>query len=440
MIIEFSVENFMSIREEQKLSFVATGQGKHLTRNTFVPEVPGFPGLRLLKSLILYGPNASGKTNVLLALKFMREMVITSFKLKPDQEIPRKPFRLSSLSPQRPSKFRLHFIMDGKHWDYGFILDSEIVRKEWLYYYPKGRIATVFERDLEDDGFHYKYGSTIALDKRAEGIKRVNALYVSIGAQFGDPIMNKIINYFSNIKWLDDEEALGETKNLIHHENSFASLFAGFLIDADIGISRLQVDEFDEDGVFEFPKIPESASEELKNAFETTKKALKLLTSTMLSSGKKFKRLDVRLFHKMSDSDTEASFSLDEESAGTIRIFALQGPWFSAMVKGQVLLVDEIDKSLHPVLSRRLIQDFHRNPSSAQAVMTTHDTTLLDTHLFRRDQFWFTEKNNEGATVLYPLTDFHPRTDEALQKGYLAGRYGAIPIFGANLNINDTEA
>jgi uncharacterized protein len=153
------------------------------------------------------------------------------------------------------------------------------------------------------------------------------------------------------------------------------------------------------------------------------------------------KKLKAQIIHQMTDSDDTTSFDIEEESAGTKRFLSLMGPWLLARVIGETLIFDELDQSLHPILSRRLIQEFHSNPfgsNGAQLLFTTHDTTLLDLDLFRRDQIWFTEKN-KGATELVPLTDYHPRNGEALQKGYLAGRYGAIPVLGSNLNFNDSQ-
>ncbi|MCX6646300.1 MAG: ATP-binding protein [bacterium] len=423
MIVEFSVKNFKSISEEQTLSFVATGRDREHPENLIELDVPGMSGVKLLKSAIIYGANASGKTNVLQALGFMIRTILVSFyRPGPGSQIPVTPFVLDEHSPNEPSRFELDFIAGGIRYKYGFILDKEKVHEEWLDHYPQGKPARVFKRESSITPDE-KPPSNLKLKPAIFEKTRLNALYLSTAAQFREH--ESIYLWFQNfLSHMEPGWPVWATFKPSELTQEIKSQYELLIREADFGITGFQVRPVQrEEGydTWEWEVGREDAPERGPR-------------------DRKFFRIE--FLHPKLGSEEGVFLSMDNESAGTQRFFTLIGPWLSSLSSGGLLFVDEIESSLHPILERSLIGMFHNpraNTKSAQLLMTTHDTTLLDLSLFRRDQIWFTEKNESGATELYSLSDYTPtpRKEEAIQKGYLAGRYGAIPILGASLSDNE---
>ena len=373
----------------------------------------------------------------------MANVVRQSFGLNPGQPFPIYPFRLDNVSPLKPSKFHMQFIMENVHWDYSFALTTDRVVEERLFHYPKGKPAKVFERLLDRDGYGYTFGTSA---KRLSGITdktRENALFVSTCAQFDQPIMRGLVKWFSNIRDIDSKHAMKETLEMIHRLQEYGkTLHPDWLQAADLGISGVKVEEGEGQRHEESRLNPVFVSEEMQEARILLEKTEEAIRAAEMRAGITHKELKAKILHKMLDSEEDAAFDLNDESAGTIQFLAMLGPWANSMALGSLLLIDEIDRSLHSLLSGQLLNGWNHSVISkgAQLLVTTHDTTLLDLDIFRRDQIWFTEKDEAGATTLYSLSDFHPRAGEAIQKGYLAGRYGAIPVLGANLGFNEIKA
>jgi len=444
MIIDFAIENFLSIREQQRFSFVASGRLKDLPENTIELNVPGMKkDVKLLKSAIIYGSNASGKTNVLKGLSFLRNAVILShISLKPGQPFPLSPFKLDEHSSSEPTRFEINFILDDVRFEYGLSLVPDRVIEERLHTYPLGVRSRWFERKLSESKYEYLYGTRFKPDKVVEDKTRPNSLYLSTGAQLNRPDLKKIYSWFEDLQiqlFGPDPE---ETARYIL-DNQQQAVIAELLTHADLGISGLRIDRVDIDVAKRMESIPDDASETTKEAFQSLAKAIEVLAKELGPDWLATDVLTTKMVHRKPDSGEEALFDFREESAGTQRYYSLLAPWLKALANGKNICIDEIERSLHPLLSRRLIEGFHNsdlNKHSAQLLVTTHDATLLDQDLFRRDQIWFTEKDENVATVLYPLTDFFIRKgDKSLQKSYLAGRFGAIPILGAGISHDDTE-
>jgi len=417
MFIEFSVKNFRSIRDEQSLNLTA---GKSRDMEDGHVFVAGASGFRMLTSVAIYGANASGKSNLLQAMGFMRHFVLNSVEGQAGDEIEVEPFKLDRAFSGAPSNFEAHFIHEGVRYQYGFSVDRERVREEWLLAYPLGKPQRWFERTWNDAAgqMEWEYGSNFKGERaKLSGMTRENALYLSLGAKFNHPQLTPVFKWFrKHLRGLMHPSSKGlarYTAMRCEGNEEFQERIAHLLQVADVGIEGVRVDSRD----FSEDELPPDMPDEVRKS--------------ILKDMKDRKVFEIKTIHHT--GDTEAVFDLDDESDGTRRLFALAGPWLDVLEHGYALFIDELDASMHPLLARKLVSLFHDpaiNTKGAQLVFTTHDTTLLDTSLLRSDQIMFTEKDKQGATRLYSLLEYSPRKTEALQKGYLAGRYGALPFLG----------
>jgi uncharacterized protein len=420
MMLAFRTENVRSFRDPIELSMLSTTLAK--------PGVPremtwreGGRRIRVLPAAGIFGANASGKTNLLRAIGDMREHVLHSFRSgDPEGGMPRTPFRLDPVRAGSNSRYEIDLVLNGVRHEYGFAIDSDRVCEEWAYRYPHGRAALLFRRD----------GDKVDLGEqnRAKGravveILRPNALMLSAAAAANHPDLLPLRQWFSRnlrlaeaasraYRWAFTTEMLREEP---YREPIMRMLHA-----ADLGITDARLRELDPQVLDRFRRavrILEGREDEPEGSDAD---------SYIVEPG-------VVLSHRGAGEDVE--FDSMEESLGTLVWFGLAGPVIDALVRGSVLLVDEIESSLHPVLVARLVemfQDAGSNPRGAQLIFNSHEASLLgdsgSDRVLGRDQVWFTEKNHDGATRLYPLADLSPRGDEAIGRRYLAGRYGATPI------------
>lgn len=421
MLIEFKVTNFRSIHTTQTLSMVAGTGTEHKEQNTFISGLPSLPNL--LRSAVVYGPNAAGKSNLFRAMRFIRKFVLTSQTLQEGQSIDVISFLLNSKSSTEPSEFEVTFIQDKVRYQYGFAVNNERVLNEWLLAYPEGRPQRWFERkyDSVKDSEDWSFGSKFSGPHQQRDIwkasTRKNALFLSTAIQLNNEQLKPVFNWFQqklvvilpsvgvNLKFSFDQCASEEGKNKVME----------FMNSADISILGIELKKIP----FSPDRLPSDMPQEVKEWFIRERQ------------GREF--TNVKFLHKEIDSGKVVPFDISDESGGTQKLFAFAGPLLDVLAKGRILFVDELDTSLHPLMVRFLISLIHNpeiNRNNAQLAFTTHDTSVLDTDIFRRDQVWFVEKDAESATKLYPLSDFSPRKDEALERGYLKGRYGALPFIG----------
>ena len=412
MLVQFSVGNYLSFKDRQTLSLVAS-RDKTLEGNTF-PASDG-SGLSLLKSVGLYGANASGKSNVLKALAFMRDFALGSARdRKSGEEIPVAPFKLDSETVGQPSEFEIVIIVGDHRYAYGFTIDRRRVHEEWLTVAVNGgRPRNLFRRN-DDEGIRfgdYWRGA----GKRLATMTRPDALFLSVAAQFNSEMVQPVVT------WFDDFPATVNSELDVARGTRISTLMLvnlgsdsdvdDFMRVADLGIERVKAVREQTDAAHP----PGGASPDRAGLHGVQSEDSEV----------------PKTVHRRPDGD-EVVFDLQrEESAGTARLFALAGHWMLARWFPRVLVVDELDARLHPLMTRHLIETVYQSPERSQLVFTTHDCSLLDSKLFRRDQIWFTEKDATGATQLYSLWDYLPvRKDENYRLGYLTGRYGAIPFIG----------
>ena len=410
MLLQFRVENHRSLRDEAALSLAAApalGSDDRLLRSQAIPEP-------VLPAVAIYGANASGKTNVLHALGFMQETVLDSHRTwDPDGGCPVEPFAFSARKDET-SLYEVDLLLNEGRFRYGFVCGRERVEEEWLHAWPDGRKQTWFEREGEKLEFGRNFsGPNEAIRK----LTRPNSLFLSAAAQNNHPHLMPIFRWFRMTQ-------VDLTRRRSGHQ---IPLFWAELNSRQL--SLFQGTEQDERAaVLELLRTSDTGIEDVR--FEESER------STM----GRFRGRPGRILlkHKSSSGDDAAAWlPLEAESSGTIALMELAPRLTRAFALGSLLCVDEVEASLHPMLALSLLRLFHdrrRNPLGAQLVFTTHDTNLLGTTLgepaLRRDQVWFTEKDQEGSTHLYPLTDFHPRKQENLERGYLQGRYGAVPFLG----------
>lgn len=422
MLIEFRVKNFLSFRDEQVLSLVAS-KDNSLEGNCFDAGEH-----RLLRAAAIYGPNASGKSNLLKAIEFMRGLVAYSTEIQAEGAFRISPFLLDEKSAHEPSLFEVTFLLEGIRYQYGFTATRERVHDEWLIAYPKGKPQRWFDRKKEKKA--WKWGSFLKGEReRLKKLTRPDALFLSVAAQFDHEQLTPIYKWFKDsLRILPHKDFLRPvTANLLtssdfdkNGRRAFKELVLAFLHDADLGVTGIDVKrrEVNESDIPDDIGIPDRMKGEL------------------LHRPRETRSFDVMMSHRNADTGEDVRFRLEDESGGTQRLFELMGPWVLAIGGGFSVFVDELESSLHPLLTRELIKFFQNpdvNKKGAQLVFATHDTTLLDPALLRRDQVWFTEKGKNGASSLYSLSEYKERKvrkGEAMQKGYLAGRYGAIPILG----------
>lgn len=418
MLIEFTVSNYRSFREPQTLSMVASAISERSEANTFDAKLPGFG--RFLRSAVVYGPNAAGKTNLLRALRFMKTVVLASTATATTAPARHDPFKLSPSTRGAPSEFQATFVEEGVRYEYGFSLDAEQFQTEWLVEYAHARGREIFRRQYNKSTGEYDWKYSKYLKGRIatwSASTHKNALFLSTAVSLNSAQLVPVFNWFRNrLQVIVSELTLNQTLTVkMLADPKGKEKLLPFLKEADLGISDFEVTR---------ERLPGNAQGVMVRGggmpmVEQSQEALHLVK--------------VSFTHVTTEKGGGAALDFEEESNGTQAFFKNAGAWLNVLDKGEVLLIDEIDSSLHPILTKYLVEKFHSaetNPKNAQLIFNTHSTTLLDLEILRRDQVWFIEKDQRGASRLYALSDFKPRKDEAIERWYMRGRYGALPLPG----------
>ena len=412
MILEFSVANFLSFKDKVTFSMIANSSNgldnNYITSND----------RRILKTAAIYGANASGKSNLFKILTSVILMLRNSNNADINAKLPIIPFKFNKETISSPSEFEIKFMIDEVRYVYGFIADENKIYEEYLYYYPNGRETKIFDRtnvneysfpqkdekmlgDIEKKNAHNKFFLATATNWNFEKTK---AAYEFLTSEIGTCFRLEDLKNLAFNRYAKGDEEL----------KKFA---LDFLKKTDFNIDDFKVAKVD---------IPQELLIGIPDIFKK-------------DMPEKPKVFQVLFKHK----GTNNYLNFDEESLGTQMIFAFI-PFVSDILNNQnVLIIDELDKSLHPFLVHYIVEMFHNpeiNKSESQLIFNTHDTNLLDLNILRRDQIWFTEKNNDnGVSDLYVLSDFSVRKSENIEKGYLLGKYGAVPFIKNDLNLWDEE-
>lgn len=431
MLINFTVKNYMSFKDENTLSMVAskdkTDEEKHV--------ITLHNKERILKNAAIYGANASGKSNLLHAFRFMRYLVINSSKeSQSGDEITTKPFMFSTVTENAPSLFEVTFLCDEIIYRYGFEVTRQEVVSEWLFARYSSRESTLFIRD----GQQIKVGERFKDGKRFIDAVRDNALFLSVCAQFNGKISSSVISWFRNVYVISslDSDYVEHSMDIIDNKNNEydeqKKMMLHLITGIDVGIENIVVEQ---DTNVSIEKLLDELT--LKEAKVLTDKLKKLQEKTQNDIEKKMQIVSnyIASVHKKYNEENQVVLNeicnFNIESQGTQKIFELSGLIIKTIFNGGVLFIDEIQNSLHPNLLIGLISfiiNNNRNINS-QFIYTTHDVNILAKKLLRRDEYWFVEKSQFGASELSSLYDFDEtvRKDASLDKDYLRGRYGAIP-------------
>jgi uncharacterized protein len=418
MIIEFTVGNFLSFNDKRTINFEAKGISE-LKQNVIKYEK-----YKLLRSAVIYGANSSGKSNLVKALDQMRDNVLKSVKLNDSDELDYLPFLLSDESESSPTFFEIIFLDNNNKYRYGFEYNLTEIINEWLFVGSTSKKeAPLFIRTKEGIGVSEKFVE----GKGKEVSTNDNRLFISLVAQLGGNLSKQIIEWFKNyniLSGLDHKDYNGFSLRMLQNKldgcNESLSLFQSL----KLGFKDVQIDESE----FNPLELPESFPKNLKS------KLIKELRGKTV--------VNLKTVHNKYDKNGNVIGTVlldkrDNESQGTNKIMDLAGPIFDTLMSGKLLIFDELDSKLHPLITTYIVNLFNdpkANPNNAQLLFTTHDTNLLSSDLFRRDQIWFTEKDEREQTDLYSMYDVNLpdgtkiRNDANLEKNYIRGRYGAIPF------------
>lgn len=403
-LIEFTVGNFLSFKEKKTLNMEASA----------IKELPGnvyeAGDYKLLKSAVIYGANSSGKSNLIKGLRFMKDTIMNSSKLNSTDKLGISPFLLDAEATQTPSSFELMILYYNNYYRYGFELDNDKIHAEWLYMLPTGskKEKLLFAREGDSIGISNDYAKAKGLEERT----RDNGLFLAVCDQFNVALAKDVIhsiNTISILSGINHDSFNSMTKLYMEDETEMTKAFFNNL---HLGFTDINL---------------------VMGERAWTDKAL--TTHNIYDSTGKV--IDQRIFK-----------IVESESSGTNKLYDLAGYLLYALQYGLTIIVDELDAKLHPLLTKKIIEMFHSpeiNKLGAELVFATHDTNLLGCNCFRRDQVWFTEKDEKERTDLYSLVEFRDtdgikvRNDRNYEKDYIQGRYGAIPYIGNFSNLMDGD-
>ena len=420
MLISFEVENFRSIYERQGISFSVSGLKDN---EDGIIETRGIKDGRLLPALLLYGANASGKSNLVKALDEMAKIVLYSqTRGRPVGRIPTyKPFLLDSEASNKPAIFEINFMISEVRYNYGFAIEKTEVIEEWLFSYPHGSPRRLFERK----GMVFEYGKHLkGQNKTVESIVRKNSLFLSAGAQNGHKQLGEAFDFFDSIQVeasLSVSGGAAERRIKDEHHWEIDNGVIEFLETMGSGIVGYRIKD---------KEISDQERNISKKLGLAVKSAIAELGEDLEVQAIEENDKVVELEHRGA-AGTSSHFPLHLESSGTLRLLSALPKILGVLQTGGLVVVDELDLSLHTQAAEEILGLFcsrKHNPKGAQLFATVHDTNLLDSRHLRRDQIWFVEKSKIGSSQIYPLSDIKTRISDNIEKGYLQSRFGATPF------------
>lgn len=431
MLLQFSVKNHLCFAEEQCLSLVASKDDRHPEHLITARENYKHRALRVAA---LYGANAHGKTKLVESISFAQELIVDGRKR--EQVIQVRPFRLNPELLQQPSRFEFVFIQNNIEYTYGFVADKKRILEEWLFARPNSREVRYFERITKETGeIIIEFGHALLKSEQKQFLDFIikgcqeNQLFLTEAANRNVSTLEIVYEWFSKVLQVVSTDFPVQTIEACS-EKDFISM-TEFLNTAGTGISKI----FLEEEPVEF--MHNETDEKIRNMARDFTEFRINDRMIRLNDNKEPVIVQMKTQHENSDQEL-ISFDLQEESSGTQRLIQILPIFFNLEFENKVYIIDELDRKLHPFLSKLFVQTFIKKAQASlnQLVFTTHETHLLDQDFLRRDEVWFVEKDRFGRSHLYSLADFKIRSDIKIEKGYLHGRFGAIPFVG-NSSILD---
>lgn len=454
MLLSFSVENFRSFHTEETLNLLAS---KRLGTKDEPDRCRAVPGTEehALRVASLYGANGAGKSNLVRALGLLPGLVLEGTKR--GDPISYQPFLLNENSPTEPSSFEVQFLEEGEVFRYGVCCDADRIHEEWLDVYEGKKERNVFTRATDKDGsVKVELGPAAKAESSSTKIKalaaigaRPNQLFLTEVVNLDDPEaqgvrFQRAIQWFaSTLTIVKADAAFRPLVHLIDEDETFAEFAGNFLREANTGITSLEVRT---ENLASISSVSSDVRKKVPEVLGPGEVAVvpcangeQIHFEGVGSGAVEVRR--IAALHEATKGEP-VRFLLQEESDGSRRLLHLLPALYSLVTKGGVFVIDELERSMHPMLARKFIEFFLKAGShvNSQLIFTTHESTLLDLDLVRRDGIWFSEKDKAGATRLYSLADFKVRNDLRIDKGYLQGRFGAIPFLGGIDHLMEDQA
>lgn len=419
MLINYKVRNYKSFYHENNFTMLANSDRSH-SENL---EIFGKDEVSKVK--ILYGANASGKTSFMQSIDFIKIFALMSNNLVDGNVIGINPYKFTNNYYDEPSEFSLTFIKNNIKYAYSFSCTREKVINEKLDIYYSSKPTNVFTRTNTNE---YKFNSDLKILNDIKNKNTKNKLFLVTAGTWNYEKVKPVIDYIMNdiVVLYDTKQPIKYNLNYIISHNDFddyKKFCLDFLNNADISISDFKVD-----------------SKKLKDLGKSTEILYKFMNVIVDNDAEKLNQLNntdvfnIKTQHTIINENEENIYTLElvEESLGTQQLFYFAPVLYYVFKEGKTLFIDEIDRSLHPKLVKYIINKFYDkeiNKNNAQLICNTHETSLLNLDLLRRDEIWFTERdNNTGISEIYTLSDFSPRKDENIEKSYILGRFGAVPF------------
>lgn len=432
MLIEFRFKNYRSFRDEAVLSMEAIGLSSF--KNCLIEQ----NNMKLLPGAAIYGKNGGGKSNVIRAFWLAVQFIRNAQRMQHEKStVPVVPFALNDYSAKEPTEFAFDYISDGVKYWYSFAATREKIVRESLYHAPKGQKAQVFVREAQT----FTFTEDKAKRKLISETVAENQLFFSVACTMNDAVCVNAMRWFrEDVFFSRDYTDIPRQLLEYYDDSNMLKAISDYAKTADFGIEEMQF-EIENKEIGADLNFPEDVPEGMKAALTSF---IQILSETSNNSEGRLKmsRVKAKAKHKGINANGEEelyNIELEDESDGTRKLMSIAPAIESVLTKGGVLLVDELERELHPMLVNFIVAKFQSkrsNPNGAQIIFTTHNTELMNLEFMRKDQIYFTDKRkSDGASELYSVTDFNTKTADNIRKGYLVGKYGATP----NIEIEEVE-
>lgn len=442
MLVRFTVENFMSFKEPAELSMLASKVQLH-SEHVIRPEKS--TGLRVLKSSVVYGANASGKSNLIKALHHAKQLITVGEVA--GKNLPYSPFKLDKQTNNQPSRFEFEIKYGERYYAYGFLMNQKRILEEWLYEISRTKEKLIFERTYTAQKTEFNLeGLKTKTDSDRQFLNFIgrgtpeNRLFLR---ECFERNVFKDLEYLTALsdvyEWFDDKLIIlfpnSKYSGLemdLHSDDLNMTTLSTMLSHFDTGIANLNLQQIDFRN--EAPEIPEDVKQEIIKSLEEREAALVsgprgVRYRVFLTDEGEVSAHKLMTCHIDSDGD-EVLFELNQESDGTQRLLDIAPGLLDLLTQDKVYVIDELDRSLHTEITTSLMSTFLKLTANkpSQLIVTTHESNLLNLDLMRRDEIWFTQKNKSGQSKLYSLEEFKARFDKDIRKDYLVGRFGGVPV------------